>query len=323
MYWKIKSLIQNVVARLPSHLGYALYYTIQRRFGGLRNFTPNKTIKAAQDISKAIRQNGRELTDGTFLEVGTGRRINLPILMWLMGAKRVITVDLHPYLKEELVAEDLFYFQTHREEVAHALSENGYRVDRFKQLVALSPKAGLLKRLLELCNIQYLAPANAAQLPLETGSVDFHVSVNVFEHISPNALKAILEEASRVVGDKGLAVHRIDHSDHFSHSDRSLSSINFLRYSEKRWARLAGNRYMYMNRLQMDDFQELFEQNGQKVLTILSEPNQDVLRQLQASTLPLDPRFAGKSKTTLATLTSLFVGSPRKSLGGVAEEHAA
>lgn len=323
MHWKMKSLLQSVVAKLPSRLSYSLYYKMQRRFGGLRNVNPGNTLRAAQEISGAIRQNGRELSEGIFLEVGTGRRLNLPILMWLMGAKRVFTVDLHPYLKEELVAKDLHYFQTHRDELADALCESGYRADRFEQLMSLRLGPGVLKELLSQCDIQYLAPVNAAQLPLEAGSIDFHISTNVFEHIPPDALSAILEEASRVIGSEGLAVHRIDHSDHFSHSDRTLSPINFMRYSEKRWARLAGNRYMYMNRLQIDDFQELFKHSGQEVLSVVSKPDQEVLRQLHTSTLPLNTRFASKSKTTLATLTSLFVGRPKKNESRIAEKYVA
>ena len=50
----------------------------------------------------------------------------------------------------------------------------------------------------------------------------------------------------------------VDYSDHFSHSDQTISSINFLRYSDDEWQRYAGNRYMYMNRLRHDDVLALF-----------------------------------------------------------------
>jgi hypothetical protein len=60
----------------------------------------------------------------------------------------------------------------------------------------------------------------------------------------------------------GLFVHFIDHSDHFSHSDATISPINFLKHCESDWQGYAGNRYMYMNRLRHDDMIELIRESG-------------------------------------------------------------
>ena len=65
----------------------------------------------------------------------------------------------------------------------------------------------------------------------------------MFEHIPSPVLKAILNEANRVLAPNGVALHHIDPSDHFSHDDAAISPINFLRFSEAQWERLTGNQF--------------------------------------------------------------------------------
>jgi Methyltransferase domain len=311
MHWKLKALIQNAIAALPSRASYHTYYWMQRHFGGLRRVNPLPEIQSALEIAAAILKHGRCIAQKSFLEVGTGRTLNLPITMWLLGAHRVTTVDLNPYLKFELVADDLDYIRTHQAEVIELLTPFQFDTGRFQRLLEFDARRQSLAELLTMCRIQYFAPADATRLPLGDGAVTFHVSSNVCEHISKRTLSGILKEGARVVDANGLCVHRIDHSDHFAHSDPKLSKVNFLRYSDAHWALLSGNRYMFMNRLQMDDFQKLFEQNNHKVLSVEANIDSQALSELCDGSLRLNPRFEGKPLETLATLRSIFVSWPR------------
>ena len=98
-----------------------------------------------------------------------------------------------------------------------------------------------------------MPPTSNFQRPVLTG----HISYTVFEHIPAPILSDILSEAQRVLRPSGLAIHLIDYSDHFAHSDASISAINFLQYDDAAWSRLADNPYMYMNRLRADDYPAL------------------------------------------------------------------
>ena len=124
-------------------------------------------------------------------------------------------------------------------------------------------------------NIEYIAPGDASKTRLPNACIDFQTSNAVsFEHILRSILVDIVKEGNRILRDCGLCVHRIDYSDHFSHTDKSISSINFLQYSDDEWDRYAGNRYMYMNRLRHDDYiTKLFGDNGQNILKM--EPRID------------------------------------------------
>jgi len=59
-----------------------------------------------------------------------------------------------------------------------------------------------------------------------------------------------------------FAIHFIDLSDHFKHQDKSITSINFLRYSDEEWDKIAGNEFVYCNRLRASDYLVLFKEAG-------------------------------------------------------------
>jgi SAM-dependent methyltransferase len=307
MKWKQKSRIQNLVAKLPSSLGYATYYWLQRRFGGLGEVDPTSRLVAGCQIARFIDRQEQRVEAKTFLEIGTGRRLNLPIALWLLGASRIVTVDLNPYLKAELVFEDIAYMKAHRNEI-EKLFEKAQRpvfAERFHQLIRVQDH---LPDLLAMTNIQYLAPVDATRLDLEPQSIDYHVSYATLEHIPPKSLARILQEGKRLLRQGGLFVHFVDFSDHFSHSDHSISAANFLQFSDKAWERWAGNRYMYHNRLRVDDFVDLFGTANLRIVALDTTINEQVLEQL-ADGFPLDDRFQGKRAETNATVSAWIVAA--------------
>ena len=307
MKWKQKSRIQNLIAKLPSNLSYATYYFFQRNFGGLRNVNPIGHLMAGIKIATIIRQQGQTIDSKTFLEIGTGHQINLPIALWLAGASRIITVDLNPYLKEELVFDGISYMRNHQQEIEKLFEEVESPVfaERLSQLNRVEEN---LQRLLAMTNIQYLAPADATCLHLESRSVDYHVSYTTLEHISVETLGSILREGKRLLRQRGLFVHCIDFSDHFSHSDRTISMINFLQFSEEEWKHWAGNRYFYQNRLRVDDFARLCRDKDLKILSMDTIVDRGSLEELRKG-FPLDGRFRTKSAETNATINAWLVAS--------------
>jgi hypothetical protein len=131
----------------------------------------------------------------------------------------------------------------------------------------------------------------------------------VFEHIPPDDLQAIMAEANRITKPTGLLLHLVDHTDHFSHADPTLSPLHFLRYSDVEWRRYADNRHAYVNRLREDDYLRYFGEI--EVRAVDSQPDPAVFRLLNDKTLPLDERFRDKTPETLSRLTSLFVLASR------------
>ncbi len=300
MHWKIKARIQNAVSLLPSSVSYATYYWIQRHFGSLKRMNPVSRLKAGVETWNKIQELGYSPIEKVFLEVGTGRVPMVPVAYWLMGAKSTITIDLNPYMKEELIRESLEYISDNKEEIQKLFGSllDKKRLD--KLLYFYKSSTFSTSSFLEFCQIKYIAPGNAAKTRLKEKSIDFHTSYTVFEHIPPMVLKEIIKEGNRIISDGGLFIHRIDSSDHFSHSDKTISAINFLQYSDSEWNRYAGNRYMYMNRLRHDDFLNMFESLGHRIVLNSPEVDKQSLDLLRSGSLQLNERFKTKSEDMLS-----------------------
>jgi len=307
MSWKLKSKLQHAVSMLPSSASYTLYYWLQKNFGWMKNFNPVRKLIPGIEMWKRIQQQGYIPAGKVFFEVGTGRVPLMPLAFWLMGAKKIITVDLHPYVKAELVARSLQYMYDNKEEIVLLFGSLIDR-ERFNNLLSLDRDSDyLLSEFFRLCQIDYIAPGNATDTSLPGQYVDFHTSYKVLEHIPLAELTGIFTEGNRIVKNNGLFIHKIDYSDHFSHLDRSISAINFLQYSDKKWEKYAGNIYMYMNRLRHDDYLNLFKSLGHQVIEIKSRKDRESRDLLISGGLHLDERFRSKSEDVLATTEAWIV----------------
>ena len=314
MKWRLKATGQNLVDKLPPALSSPSYYHMQRHFGGLKDFTPIKELSNSVFILKDIKRTKCDFAGKIFLEIGTGHTVNVPIGLWLAGASRVITVDLNPYLKEELVAESLQYIFQNRNEIRLLFSDVANNAELDEKLKFLCEKKDTPASLFESMNLQYLTPVNVGCLPIVDHCVDFHVSIDVLEHIPSNLISSLLYEAKRVLAIGGLLVHRITLSDHFAHSDPSISGINFLQFSEEDWLNLAGNKFMYHNRLRALEFEKLFDDHGVTVLSKEKRLDQRALTLLRNG-FPVNTLFTRYPPEELAASALNVVGGFTKERG--------
>ena len=307
MHWKLKALVQNLLSRLPEGASYASYYRLQRMLGALRRIDPSSRLRAGVDTWRQLQRQGAEPVDKVFLEVGTGRMLNVPTAFWLMGARRTVTVDLNPYLKQELVLDALRHIAENQESTRELFGEL-LDEQRFESLIAYaSDSRASLAGYLDLIQADYRAPGDAADTGLPDSSIDFHTSFTVLEHIPPDVLTGILSEARRLLRPDGLAVHCVDYSDHFCHSDPSISSVNFLRFTPEEWDRWAGNRYMYMNRLRHPQYLRLVDKAGLRLADCQTRVDERSLRLIESEGFPVDAAFQDFSPEENATRNSWIV----------------
>jgi len=306
MHWKIKAFVQKAAAAAPPGFANALYYWLQRRFGGLRRPTPAKHYAKAAALARALREAGRPVAGRRLVEIGTGRTLNVPLGLWLCGAESVATFDLNRYLKPALVEAALDWTRRHLPETRTLLADACDPDLLTERLETLADVEGGLEKLMAVANIAYRAPTDAARLPLADGAADIHYSMDTLEHIPLRTLHAIFCEARRILAPGGVLAHFVDPSDHFAHGDPSITAIHFLRFSEKRWHFWAGNRFMHHNRLRASDYRRLLAELGARTLWQETKTDQASLDAL-ARDFPLDPRFRQMNPEDLATTRFHFV----------------
>ncbi len=272
---------------------------LQRQFGSLRRVPdPSRLLRECSILVSDLKTAGHEVAGARVMEVGTGRRIDIPLGFYLAGAASVITVDLNRYLRPELVMGSIRAMKERSKDILSLFESTSSREEveaRFERLIACRS----LKDVFSATNISYLAPADAQHIIMASDSIDIHTSYTVFEHIPQSVLVGILKEASRLLGKRGVALHHVDLSDHYAHDDSSISFINFLQYPQSEWDRLAGNRFAYHNRLRADDYRRIYSEAGHQILNWKEFHDQQSLDLLKNG-FPLDEAYQGINPSKLA-----------------------
>lgn len=218
-------------------------------------------------IAKAILDHlfakyGANLGSSVVFEIGTGRHLAVPLILRLFGVGRVVTADIEDILIRAqivLMAESI----AASEEILALARGYGLDIEEklhlFKRLEATGDKFELL-RLLGVdfhpeCNLSN-SDAVERVIPAKT---DVAFSSNVLEHIPPDTLTLIFKNLVAINPGDFIQYHHVDLADHLFHSIPGLHPLNFYRYSSATWAILAGNRYMYTNRLTLNDYSSILE----------------------------------------------------------------
>ncbi|MGA8028017.1 MAG: hypothetical protein WB992_12815 [Bryobacteraceae bacterium] len=312
MNWKTKANIQRLCAALPI-AGEALYYGIQRNFGSLRRGIGFKghfaTVKNCLVQLKRAGVDIRSWPSFRVFEIGTGRALGAPICFYLCGATELHTFDAHRYLRPELVASMLGEIKAQQEAVFEMLSDVAENRELDARLNRLSSSASTMEAFMKLADVKYYAPSDATRTNLAASTIDLHFSDNVFEHVPPPAIGGMLSEAGRVLSKHGVACHSINPGDHSGREDPSISSINFLQYSDTEWDKIAGNRFAYHNRLRACEYRSIYAASGHEILSWEGTVDQRGKREIESG-FPVNERFNRMSPEELAEIKIVVVSQP-------------
>ena len=281
VHWKLKAAAFRVLDRVPfgtqAHFLSQRYLT--RTWPRPRHWlTP--FLGVATDVLDAFAQHG--LTDAasaTFLEIGAGRDLAVPIALRLSGAGRVIAVDIQRIARLDLI----------NHAAAVIADELGHEAPKFSSWADL-----------EAFGIVYSAPHDLVRRP-PGEPIDAFISNEVLEHIPPAALQEVLIVARSALKPGGLSIHSIDYSDHYAR-DGGVSRYNFLRYPDADWARYNSG-LNYVNRLRHSDYVAMHENAGLALIDVqtYSEPIPEEIRSSLAT------EFAGYDYDDLRTMRARII----------------
>lgn len=240
MHWKLKSFAHNLID-LTGSPKLHLFLT--------KHVTKRSNLWRTKQISDEARndwlfhlENLSELNfSGHLYEFGAGKNLGQNFVLTQIASHQTV-IDLNPMLDMELINKAYF-------------EQAKYQFDSFKK-----------KRIKDLADlkklgISYIAPLDAANTELDTNSFDGLVSTNTLEHIPQDELIEILKETQRILKNKAKVSIIIDYSDHYAHTDKNISLLNFLKYDNNQW-RKYNHKSHYQNRLRHNDYKIIFEQLG-------------------------------------------------------------
>ena len=305
MDWRIKGTIQKLLGIVPG--GDRLESVLQRLGGGLANFDHECDSKVWdwQLMIGHLHACGREIPGATLLEMGTGWYPTFPVCLYLAGAARVHTLDLHRYLDRGLLLRLVDRLAVHVATVARVSGRPEPEVRAKLAALSRDLHQGASLELATANVIEYHAPADAAATALPADSVDVVFSNSVLEHVPPDVIDACLAEAFRILLPGGLVFHSVNCGDHYAYVDPHIDQLHYLQYTDGQW-RWWNNKFLYQNRLRAIDFTRMARRAGFAIEVDTSHVRPERLTELAG--IAIAPTFARYTREQLAITTIDFVG---------------
>ena len=236
-YWKIKVFAFWILCLFPNRILYYLQHNITKR-----SIKPILEIDNDwQFIYEKINENSNDTKNINLIEFGAGRNLaqNIFLSLKIKNLHQTV-VDLNPMINTRMALK--------------AYSE----ISKILNL-PLDVNINSIEKLLKKLNIIYLAPLDISKY-CPKRKFDFCISKDTLEHIPIKKLNYIIKNLKNILVKNGLLISCVDYSDHYAHRDKSISDINFLKYSDFLWFFLNPPNH-YQNRIRHIDLKRIFEIN--------------------------------------------------------------
>ena len=239
--WKLKALLYKIFDALKLK---KTFYLIQKYITKRSKVKINKIDKSWHFHSKNIEKK----KISKILEIGAGKSLaqNIYISYNFNNSIKQTVIDINEMLDYKL-------FNEASEQVSNLLNlKNKGVVEN-------------LDHLKQLYNINYKAPMKIEKLKENENKFDMCISTTALEHFSVSDLKNYLKELKTILSGETLISSAIDYSDHYSHTDSSISPLNYLKFTELEWKKY-NNSYLFQNRLRHQDYKKVFSELDFEIL---------------------------------------------------------
>lgn len=262
----------GILYKLYKNLSPQMRHRVKRWVGGLGHHASlldslkaNKDALGKRRLDVAFchfleiysRLQNKSLAGLRCLDFGAGYVITDSLVMWLLGAARVDTVDYNPIAHSSALPKAVMAMDEKR--LLNFASKFGFvdMRDLSERLTRLRNMAQNGNIRLEDLGIYYQAPFDATDLKQveRLAQVDLVWSTSVLEHIHPKYLGPILANLATVLSPWGAMLHLIDARDHL---DLEEAPFGFLEdgsdYLLDRDYDARGNRLPWVEWLEVSSF---------------------------------------------------------------------
>ena len=245
--WKLKALLYKIFDALKLK---GTFYLIQKYITKRSKIKINKIDRSWHFHSENIKKK----KIGKILEIGAGKSLaqNIYISYNFNNSIKQTVIDISEML-------DFKLFNEASKQVSNLLNlKNKGLVENLEQLK-------------QLYNIDYKAPMKVEELEENENKYDMCISTTALEHFSVLDLKNYLKQLKKILSGETLISSAIDYSDHYSHTDSSISPLNYLKFTELEWKKY-NNSYLFQNRLRHQDYKKVFSEMDFEILEVEKGP---------------------------------------------------
>ena len=238
--WKIKSFFFKILNFFNL---YKPLYFIQKRITK-RSKVEIEAIVFYWDFHlKYLRENKSK----KIIEIGAGKSLAQNIYLSYMFDKKIeqTVIDVSKMI-------DLDLFNDANKQISKILN-----LKKFPDIKSVSD-------LKENYNIIYLAPMSLKQVFDNNLRYDACISSTTLEHIPKEELIENFKLLKRIIENNGIISATIDYSDHYSHTDKNISDLNYLKFNSNEWKKY-NTPMLFQNRLRHQDYRKIFKSINYKV----------------------------------------------------------
>ena len=263
MHWGFsylaKHAAQKVLGGVPK--GFLVQELVKRSVDHWKQVASERFVQSSLE-TKVSRFNAAGIAPPeVVVEQGTGWHGLDLLLFHLAGARRIITYDTRPWLREELLRYNARVLVASRASVKRwsgtepeAVDERAARLERSLDRT--------LPDLLEALGITVRVTRSMDRSDLASRSVDLFYSDSVLQFVEPGDLETLIAQARRFMKPTGVSFHVVDCSDFHAQKDERIPPLAYLVWPEFVWLLLTSRYLNYQNRLRMPQFCDLFARHG-------------------------------------------------------------
>ncbi|MFZ5516796.1 MAG: hypothetical protein ACOY90_09175 [Candidatus Zhuqueibacterota bacterium] len=208
MNWKIKACLQKLLSK--SRIGDRVNHLnalMSKDYDF--NFVDYHFKEVFRKIDLMNQHNGSTKKDKIALELGTGYFLIEPIILSLLGFKKIVTVDITPDLKFKAVKRQIKYLGN--DKYLNKIKKNSVLNDiEQKRIFYNLEKAESLEKIFNICNIKYIAPYKLDDIEILNLNFDLIFSQVVLEHVPIDKLLDLFKYSKKWLKKTGLIIHVIN-----------------------------------------------------------------------------------------------------------------
>jgi SAM-dependent methyltransferase len=151
------------------------------------------------------------------------------------------------------------------------LNVPNWQLQRARSLILKVLKVEDFLEFYNLLGFEYVVADSRGLKQFNDASFDFVVSAGVLEHIPAETASEIIKDTARILKPGGYSFQDINLRDHLYQYDETVSSKQYLHYSDHAWKRWFENDVQYINRLQRPEWLRFFGDTGLNLIVEESE----------------------------------------------------